>query len=144
MQYTIGKYIVLDSKIHYELSTQKEYKDLAEQLSEYVVKLLDRVRTQEELELVMNKTGKATIDEYEDLARFKLALHYREKKVTHKFISIHTRKRVIISVYCRDPVRTRHVIRYRAIVTLRRPQIKQYITSKEGVTKPTGTSYNLY
>ena len=39
--------------------------------------------------------------------------------------------------------RTRQIIRYRATVTLRRPQIKQYTASNEGDTKPTGTSNNL-
>ena len=60
---------------------QQEYKELANQLSEYVVKLLDRVRTQEELELVLNKTGKARSEKYSTLARFNLALQYDEKKV---------------------------------------------------------------
>ncbi|ESO90970.1 hypothetical protein LOTGIDRAFT_122406, partial [Lottia gigantea] len=58
---------------------KKEYRELAEQLSEYVVKLLDRIRTQEELEMVLNKTGRSTIEKYEKLARFKLALLYHEK-----------------------------------------------------------------
>jgi hypothetical protein len=60
---------------------QKEYKDLAEQLSEYTVKLLDRVRTQPELEIILNKAGKPRFNQYESLARFKLALFYKEKKV---------------------------------------------------------------
>ena len=62
---------------------QQEYKELANQLSEYVVKLLDRVRTQEELELVLNKTGKSQSEKYSTLARFNLALQYDEKKVHH-------------------------------------------------------------
>lgn len=60
---------------------QKEYKDLAEQLSEYTVKLLDRVRTQQELEIILNKAGKPRFNHFESLARFKLALFYKEKKV---------------------------------------------------------------
>ncbi|XP_061163089.1 short transient receptor potential channel 6-like [Saccostrea echinata] len=59
---------------------KKEYKDLAEQLSEYTVKLLDRVRTQQELEIILNKAGKPRFNHYESLARFKLALFYKEKK----------------------------------------------------------------
>ncbi|XP_048773231.1 short transient receptor potential channel 7-like isoform X2 [Ostrea edulis] len=59
---------------------KKEYKDLAEQLSEYTVKLLDRVRTQPELEIILNKAGKPRFNQYESLARFKLALFYKEKK----------------------------------------------------------------
>lgn len=59
---------------------KREYRDLAEQLSDYTVKLLDRVRTQKELEMVLNKTGKANDEKYEGLARFQLALKYKEKK----------------------------------------------------------------
>ncbi|CAG5135895.1 unnamed protein product, partial [Candidula unifasciata] len=59
---------------------KREYRDLADQLSDYVVKLLDRIRTQKELELVLNKTGKHHQEKYESLARFKLALNYKEKK----------------------------------------------------------------
>ncbi|XP_055955582.1 short transient receptor potential channel 7-like [Patella vulgata] len=58
---------------------KKEYKELAEQLSEYVMKLLDRIRTQEELEMVLNKTGQSNQEKYESLARFKLALRNHEK-----------------------------------------------------------------
>ncbi|CAL1532326.1 unnamed protein product, partial [Lymnaea stagnalis] len=58
----------------------REYRDLADQLSDYVVKLLDRIRTQKELELVLNKTGKPHQEKFESLARFKLALNYKEKK----------------------------------------------------------------
>ncbi|WAR00031.1 TRPC3-like protein [Mya arenaria] len=63
---------------------KQEYKELTRQLSEYVVKLLDRVRTQDELELVLNKTGKPSEDRYSTLARLKLAVQYKEKKfVSH-------------------------------------------------------------
>ena len=60
---------------------QADYLDLAEQLSDYTVKCLDRVRTQKELEMVLNKTGKSSVEKYESLARFKLALKFKEKKV---------------------------------------------------------------
>lgn len=75
--------IITVSNIFLALSSllQKEYKDLAEQLSEYTVKLLDRVRTQPELEIILNKAGKPRFNQYESLARFKLALFYKEKKV---------------------------------------------------------------
>ena len=63
------------------LPFQREYRDLAEQLSDYTVKCLDRVRTQKELEIVLNKTGRPTVEKYESLARFKLALKFKEKKV---------------------------------------------------------------
>ncbi|XP_067652224.1 short transient receptor potential channel 7-like isoform X3 [Haliotis asinina] len=57
-----------------------EYRQLADQLSEYVVKLLDRIRTQEELDLILNKTGDHTTEAYENMARFQLALDYKEKR----------------------------------------------------------------
>lgn len=63
------------------LLLQREYKELADQLSEYVVRLLDRVRTQEELEIVLNKIGPPNVNKFTSLARFKLALQYSEKKV---------------------------------------------------------------
>ncbi|XP_076449136.1 short transient receptor potential channel 7-like [Babylonia areolata] len=59
---------------------KREYRDLADQLSDYTVKCLDRVRTQKELEIVLNKTGKPTVEKFDSLARFKLALKFKEKK----------------------------------------------------------------
>ena len=61
---------------------QKEYRDLADQLSDFAVRLLERVWTQQELEVVLNKKGGADDDRYEDLARLKLALANREKSVS--------------------------------------------------------------
>jgi len=55
---------------------------LADQLSEYIVKLLDKVRGHDELEILLNKKGRDSDDEtYELLSRLKLAIHYNEKKV---------------------------------------------------------------
>ncbi|XP_033754245.1 short transient receptor potential channel 3-like [Pecten maximus] len=63
---------------------KNEYLDLVNDLSEYVVKLLDRVRTQAELEVVLNKTGRPKDNKYESLARFNLAIQYSQKKfVSH-------------------------------------------------------------
>jgi transient receptor potential cation channel subfamily C member 7 len=56
-----------------------EYRELAEKLSSYAVKLLNNVRGKEELEIVLNKNGKETEEKYEQLARLDLALNYREK-----------------------------------------------------------------
>lgn len=56
-----------------------EYTELAEKLSLYAVKLLNNVRGKEELEIVLNKSGKETEEKYEQLARLDLALKYREK-----------------------------------------------------------------
>ena len=55
---------------------------MANQLSEYVVKILDRVRTHDELELVLNKTGKPSEEKYSTLARLKLAVQYGQKRVS--------------------------------------------------------------
>ncbi|CAF1047029.1 unnamed protein product [Rotaria sp. Silwood1] len=57
----------------------KEYKKLANQLSVFVAQLLDNVRGHEELEIVLNKTGLPHEEKYENLARFGLAIQYREK-----------------------------------------------------------------
>ena len=63
--------------------TQTEYLELADQLSAYVVKLLDKVRGHDELEIVINKTGRdSELETYERLSRFKLAIRYNEKKVS--------------------------------------------------------------
>ncbi|CAF1399284.1 unnamed protein product, partial [Didymodactylos carnosus] len=42
-------------------------------------KLLDYVRGHDELEIILNKTGKATEEKYVNLARFDLAIQYHEK-----------------------------------------------------------------
>lgn len=61
---------------------QTDYLALADQLSQYVVKLLDKVRGHDELEILLNKTGRASDEEsYELLDRLKLAIQYNEKKV---------------------------------------------------------------
>ncbi|CAF2859314.1 unnamed protein product [Rotaria sp. Silwood2] len=57
----------------------EEYKKLANQLSIFVARLLDNVRGHEELEIVLNKTGLPHEEKYENLARFGLAIQYREK-----------------------------------------------------------------
>lgn len=57
----------------------EEYKKLAKQLSVFVARLLDNVRGEEELEIVLNKTGLPHEEKYENLARFSLAIQYREK-----------------------------------------------------------------
>jgi hypothetical protein len=44
-----------------------------------VTQLLDNVREHEELEIVLNKTGRPNEEKYENLARFDLAIQYQEK-----------------------------------------------------------------
>jgi hypothetical protein len=57
----------------------KDYKKLANQLSKFVARLLDNVRGHEELEIVLNKTGLPHEEKYASLARFDLAIQYKEK-----------------------------------------------------------------
>jgi len=54
---------------------------LAEKLSEYTVKLLSYVRGRDELETVLNKTGKENEEKFERLARLDLAIKYQEMPV---------------------------------------------------------------
>ncbi|CAF1031114.1 unnamed protein product [Rotaria sordida] len=58
---------------------REDYKKLANQLSIFVTRLLDNVRGHEELEIVLNKTGRPNEEKYENLARFDLAILYQEK-----------------------------------------------------------------
>ena len=58
-----------------------EYLQLAEMLSNYSVMLLSNVRGRDELEIVLNKTGKETEEKYEQLARLDMAIRYQEKPV---------------------------------------------------------------
>lgn len=60
---------------------QKEYNELRDDISEYVVRLLDRVRNQQELEIVLNKRGPSHLEKYSKLARLKLALRGDQRKV---------------------------------------------------------------
>ena len=57
----------------------QDYKKLANQLSVFAARLLDNVRGQKELDIVLNKTGLPHEEKYENLARFDLAIQHREK-----------------------------------------------------------------
>jgi hypothetical protein len=72
-------------QIFFKLSyLQTEYLALADQLSDYVVKLLDKVRGHDELEKLINKKRRDPHDEsYDLLARLHLAIQCNEKKVSH-------------------------------------------------------------
>ncbi|KAL3860514.1 hypothetical protein ACJMK2_010633 [Sinanodonta woodiana] len=60
---------------------KSEYLSLVNQLREYVVKLLDMVRGQDELRVIIDKAGRDSKDEtYKRLDRLKLAIRYNEKK----------------------------------------------------------------
>jgi hypothetical protein len=54
---------------------------LAHHLSTYAVKLLNNVRGHDELEIILDKTGKEADEDYELLARLDLALKYEQKPV---------------------------------------------------------------
>jgi len=56
----------------------EEYKKLSNQLSIFVARLLDNVRGHEELEIILNKTGRPNEEKYENFARFDLAIQYKE------------------------------------------------------------------
>ena len=47
---------------------------MRQQLSTYSVKLLHNVRGRDELEILLNKTGKENVEKYDQLARLDLAL----------------------------------------------------------------------
>ena len=67
--------------------SQTEYLALADQLSNYVVALVDNVRNHEELELLLNKKKRDPDDPtYELLSRLKLAIYYNEKRVSKTII----------------------------------------------------------
>ena len=59
--------------------------ELAENLSEFSVRLLSYVRGRDELEIVLNKTGKENEEKFERLARVDLALKYQEMPVSYFF-----------------------------------------------------------
>jgi hypothetical protein len=61
--------------------------NLADQLSAYAVKLLDKVRGREELDCVLGKTGKESEEKHVQLARLYLAIKYEEKPVDKNLIS---------------------------------------------------------
>lgn len=67
---------------------QSEYIDLADNLSEYLVELLNNVRGDRELDIILNAAGGASVDlgSFSKLARLKLALHYEEKKVGYPIV----------------------------------------------------------
>lgn len=48
-------------------------------------KLLNNVRGRDELEIVLNKTGKEAEEKYERLARLDLAIKFEEKPVIKRF-----------------------------------------------------------
>ncbi|XP_067652080.1 short transient receptor potential channel 7-like isoform X1 [Haliotis asinina] len=76
-----------------------EYLSMADQLSQYVVKLLDKVRGHDELEVLLNKVGSDSEDEsYELLSRLKLAIQYNEKK----FVAHPSCQQKLVSIWYSD------------------------------------------
>ena len=89
--------IISGTGLHIFPVIQTDYLELADQLSAYVVKLLDKVRGHDELEILINKTGRDSDQEtYERLARFKLALQYNEKKVKSSIVN----QKLKTNVFC--------------------------------------------
>nr|XP_034338793.1 short transient receptor potential channel 3-like isoform X1 [Crassostrea gigas] len=78
---------------------KSDYLALADQLSEYVVRLLDKVRGHDELEKLLNKRKREPDDEtYEQLSRLKLAIHYSEKK----FVAHASCQQKLVSIWYND------------------------------------------
>ncbi|XP_045191556.2 short transient receptor potential channel 7-like isoform X1 [Mercenaria mercenaria] len=76
-----------------------EYLELADQLSVYVVKLLDKVRGHDELAILLDKTGRdSEVETYERLARLKLAIQYSEKK----FVAHSSCQQKLVSIWYSD------------------------------------------
>ncbi|KAK3600930.1 hypothetical protein CHS0354_004139 [Potamilus streckersoni] len=78
---------------------KNEYLSLADQLSDYVVKLLDKVRGHDELQVLIDKTGRDSHQEtYERLARLKLAIQYNEMK----FVAHPSCQQKLVSIWYSD------------------------------------------
>ncbi|KAL5021904.1 hypothetical protein ScPMuIL_001059, partial [Solemya velum] len=78
---------------------KNEYLALADQLSTYVVKLLDKLRGHDELEILLNKTGRdSEVETYELLSRLKLAITYNEKK----FVAHPSCQQKLVSIWYSD------------------------------------------
>ena len=71
----------LDILAEKEKYFKHEYLLLRNALSTYSVKLLNNVRGRDELDIVLNKTGKEKEEKYEKLARLDLAIRFKEKPV---------------------------------------------------------------
>ena len=61
---------------------QSEFTELASNLSDYVVKLLDKVQGNEELNVILNNSDGLEHTPNKTLARLQLAIDYKEKKVS--------------------------------------------------------------
>ncbi|XP_067652087.1 short transient receptor potential channel 7-like [Haliotis asinina] len=78
-----------------------EYLSLADHLSEFVVKLLDKVRCHDELEVILNKVVSEDDDEEETFApleRIHLAIEFNEKK----FVAHSSCQQTLVSIWYSD------------------------------------------
>ena len=79
--YIISRYV----KFRFRYFAQAEYTALANKLGDYVVRLLDKVRGNAELDAILNVGDDGDDDDpcrpHGKLARLQLAIDYREKKV---------------------------------------------------------------
>ena len=64
-----------------EYGLQSEYEAIADELSNFVVELLDWVKTSEELDVILNQNEGTDLEDSDQLARLKLAVCYKEMKV---------------------------------------------------------------
>ncbi|XP_062570970.1 short transient receptor potential channel 7-like [Saccostrea cucullata] len=82
-----------------EKSFKTEYLALADQLSDYVVRLLDKVRGHDELEKLINKKRRDPQDEsYDLLARLQIAIQCNEKK----FVAHPSCQQKLVSIWYDD------------------------------------------
>jgi transient receptor potential cation channel subfamily C member 6 len=88
---------------------KSEYSKLSENLSEYVVKLLNNVRGRDELEILLNKTGDENEEKYDLLARLDMAIKYREMPVSIIFfiVFLMANKFYLKSVCCTSKLSTK-------------------------------------
>ncbi|CAE1262284.1 unnamed protein product [Acanthosepion pharaonis] len=89
------------NSLNIEFHLQTEYYALITKLDNFVVKLLNHIYTQAELELIINKVGKSNEEKYENLGRLKLAIRYQKKQfVVHPAIQ----QRLVYTWYAGKPL----------------------------------------
>ena len=84
--------VIFEDISRFSCVVQGEYESLAKKLSEYVVKLLDHVRGNDELDVILNEEVEGHGQEcHGKLARLKLAIKCNEKQVSDTQLVIITR-----------------------------------------------------
>ena len=75
------EWIQIRINLYHLVTLQSEFQELASNLSDYVVKLLDKVQGNEELNVILNNSDGLEHTPNKTLARLQLAIDYKEKKV---------------------------------------------------------------